>query len=83
MRRLHWKLTLPMLLYMQFFSKIVDPFVAVWSRTFNSIEKCYASVKKKAAAIAEAFPGWSHYLLRRKFTIITDQNLYLVILGVV
>ena len=48
--------------------------VAFWSRTLNSNEKRYASVEKEAAAIVEAVRRWSHYLLPRKFTIITDQN---------
>ena len=48
--------------------------VAFWSRTPNSNEKRYASVEKEAAAIVEAVRRWSHYLLPRKFTIITDQN---------
>ena len=47
-------------------------FVAFWSRTLNSNEKRYASVEKEAAAIVEAVRQWSHYLLLRKFTIITD-----------
>ena len=48
--------------------------VAFWSRTLNSNEKCYASVKKEAAAIVEAVPQWLHYLLPCKFSIVTDQN---------
>ena len=48
--------------------------VAFWSRTLNSNEKRYASVEKEAAAIVEAVRRWSHYLLPRKFIIITDQN---------
>ena len=81
MRRLHWKPTLSMLLYLQFFSKTVDPSVTVWSGTFNSFEKCYASIEKKVAAIAEAVRRWSHYLLLRKFIIIINQNFVVFMFG--
>ena len=55
--------------------------VAFWSRTLNLNEKRYASVEKEAAAIVEAVRRWSHYLLPRKFTIITDQNFVTFMLG--
>ena len=48
--------------------------VAFWSKTLNSKKKHYASVEKKAAGIVEAVRRWSHYLLPRKFTIITMVN---------
>ena len=48
--------------------------VAFWSRTLAPNEKRYASVEKEAAAIVESIRKWSHFLLPRKFTIITDQN---------
>ena len=48
--------------------------VAFWSRTLAPNEKRYASVEKEAVTIIESVRKWSHFLLPRKFTIITDQN---------
>ena len=72
-RRLLWKPMVPMMLYLQFFSKMVDP-SSFGQKTLNSNEKRYASVKKEAAAIAEAVRRWSHYLLLRKFTVVKHQS---------
>ena len=48
--------------------------VAFWSRTLNASEKRWASIEKEAAAIDESIRKWSHFLLGRHFTVITDQN---------
>ena len=48
--------------------------VAFWSRMLSQSEKRYASVEKEAASIVESIRKWSHFLLPRKFTVITDQN---------
>ena len=48
--------------------------IAFWSQTLAPNEKRYASVEKEAASIVESVRKWSHFLLPRKFTIITDQN---------
>ena len=48
--------------------------VAFFSRTLNSDETRYSSVEKEAAAIVKGIRKWSHFLLGRHFTLITDQN---------
>ena len=48
--------------------------VAFFSRTLNSNETRYSSVEKEATAIVEGIRKWSHFLLGRHFTLITDQK---------
>ena len=48
--------------------------VAFFSRTLSSSEKNHCSIEKEAYAIVEAVRYWRHYLLRRPFTLITDQK---------
>ena len=48
--------------------------VAFYSRSLNKSEQTQASVEKEALAIVEAVRKWSHYLIGRKFKLITDQR---------
>ena len=48
--------------------------VAFFSRTLNSSEKHHAAVEKEAYAIVEALKRWRHFLVGRRFTLITDQK---------
>jgi len=48
--------------------------VAFFSRMLNKCELRQSSVEKEASAIAEAVRKWTHYLLGRKFTIVSDQR---------
>ena len=48
--------------------------VAFFSRPLNDTEKKHCSLEKEAYAIIEAIRKWSHLLLGRRFTIITDQR---------
>jgi hypothetical protein len=48
--------------------------IAFFSRTLNAHEKHHPSVEKEACAIVEACRKWRHYLVSRKFILITDQQ---------
>ena len=48
--------------------------MAFFSRTLTKVERNQSSVEKEAAAIVEAIRKWNHFLLGRKFTLITDQQ---------
>ncbi|XP_041366948.1 uncharacterized protein LOC121381669 [Gigantopelta aegis] len=48
--------------------------VAYISRTLQNSELRYPAVEKDATAITEAVRKWSHFLMRRPFTLITDQR---------
>ena len=48
--------------------------VAFYSRTLNKSECNYPSIEKEACAIVEALKKWRHYLMGRKFLLITDQR---------
>ena len=48
--------------------------VAFFSRTLNSSERKHHPMEKEACAIVEACRKWFHYLVCRKFQIITDQQ---------
>jgi hypothetical protein len=48
--------------------------VAFFSRTLQPHERRHSSVEKEAAAIVEAIRKWRHYLVGRKFKLITDQQ---------
>ena len=48
--------------------------VAFMSRTLSRSEQHYPAVEKEATAIIEAVRKWSHYLLGRTFTLVTDQK---------
>ena len=73
MRRLHWKPMLPMLLYLQFFSKMIDLLPLGQERSIQ-MRNFMQPLKKEAAAVVEEVWQWSHYLLPGKFVIITDQH---------
>ena len=48
--------------------------VEFFSRTLQPHERQHSSVEKEAAAIVEAIRKWRHYLVGRKFKLITDQQ---------
>ena len=48
--------------------------VAFFSRTLNPNEIRHHAVEKEAAAIVESIREWRHFLIGRKFQIITDQK---------
>ena len=48
--------------------------VAFFSRTLSPSEIRHHSVEKEAAAIVESIREWRHYLIGRKFKLITDQK---------
>ena len=48
--------------------------VAFFSRTLNQSEMKYHAVEKEATSIIEAVRQWRHFLLGKKFKIITDQK---------
>ena len=48
--------------------------VAFFSRTLNPHEINHHAVEKEAAAIVESIREWRHYLVGRKFELITDQK---------
>lgn len=48
--------------------------VAFFSRTLNASERKHHPMEKEACAIVEACRKWFHYLVCRKFQIITDQQ---------
>ena len=48
--------------------------VAFMSRTLQGSELHYPAMEKEATSIIEAVRKWSHLLIRRQFTIITDQR---------
>ena len=48
--------------------------VAFFSRTLAKVERNQSSVEKEAAAIVEGIRKRNHFLLGRKFTLITDQQ---------
>ena len=48
--------------------------VAFFSRPLNASEIHHASVEKEALAVVEAVRHWRHYLLGRKFNLVTDQK---------
>ena len=73
MRRLHWKPMLPMLLYLQFYSKMVEPSAFCQGRSIQTRNVMHA-FKRNLQVFVKAVRRWSHYSLPRKFIIITDQN---------
>ena len=48
--------------------------VAFFSRTLSSSERNHSSVEKEAYAIVESIRRWSHLLLAKRFTVVTDQR---------
>ena len=48
--------------------------VAFFSRTLNQHEIGHHAVEKEAAAIVESVREWRHFLIGRKFKLITDQR---------
>ena len=48
--------------------------VAFMSRTLQGGELHYPAIEKEATAIIEAIRKWSHLLLRKTFTLVTDQR---------
>lgn len=48
--------------------------VAFFSRTLHAAERRHCSIEKEAYAIVEAVRRWRHFLMGRRFTIITDQR---------
>ena len=48
--------------------------VAFFSRTLNRSELKHSTIEKEAAAIIEAVRKWKHYLIGRRFFLITDQK---------
>lgn len=48
--------------------------VAFFSRTLQQHERKHPAVEKEAAAIVEAVRKWRHYLVGRRFKLITDQQ---------
>jgi transposase InsO family protein len=48
--------------------------VAFFSRTLSASERNHSSVEKEAYAIVESIRRWSHLLLAKTFTVITDQR---------
>ena len=48
--------------------------IAFYSRTFNKSEKSQSSVEKEALAIVECVRHWRHFLVPKKFKVITDQK---------
>ena len=48
--------------------------VAFFSRTLTASERNYPAVEKEACAIVEALKKWRHFLLGKKFTLLTDQR---------
>ena len=48
--------------------------VAFFSRTLNQHEINHHAVEKEAAAIFESIREWQHFLLGRKFKLVTDQR---------
>ena len=48
--------------------------VAFMSRTLQGSELHYPAMEKEATSIIEAVRKWSHFLIRKPFTIITDQR---------
>ena len=48
--------------------------VAFFSRMLNHSERKHSSVEKEAYAIVESLRKWRHFLMNRRFTLITDQK---------
>ena len=48
--------------------------VAFFSRTLNPSEINHPAVEKEAAAIVESICAWRHFLIGRRFELITDQK---------
>jgi hypothetical protein len=48
--------------------------VAYMSRTLHGSELHHSAVEKEATSIIEAVRKWSHFLVRKPFTLITDQR---------
>ena len=48
--------------------------VAFFSRTLSPTERRHHAVEKEAAAIVESIRDWRHFLIGRKFKLITDQK---------
>ena len=48
--------------------------VAFYSRTLTKSERNYPAVEKEACAIVESLKRWRHYLLEKKFILLTDQR---------
>lgn len=48
--------------------------VAFFSRSLSNCEKKYPTIEKEACAIIESLKKWRHYLLGRRFYLITDQK---------
>ena len=55
--------------------------VAFFSRSLNKSEKSQSSVEKEACAIVEALKYWRHFLMGRRFVVITDQKSVSFIFG--
>ena len=48
--------------------------VAFFSRKLSASERKHSSVEKEAYAIVEALRKWRHFLIGRRFTLLTDQK---------
>ncbi len=48
--------------------------VAFFSRTLSYAEQRHSSFEKEAYAIVESLRKWHHYLIGRRFQLITDQR---------
>ena len=55
--------------------------VAFFSRSLNISEKRHSPVEMEACAIVEALRYWRHFLVGRRFTVITDQKSVAYIFG--
>ena len=55
--------------------------VAFFARSLSGPQRLHSSVEKEASAIVEALKYWRHFLLGKRFTVITDQKSVSYIFG--
>ena len=48
--------------------------VAFFTRSLNNSERAHSSIEKEARAIVDSLKHWRHFLIGKKFTVITDQK---------
>ena len=48
--------------------------IAFYSRSLSGAEKKYAQIEREALAIISSVRHWSHFLLGRKFSLVTDHK---------